>query len=521
MLSSSRRLPRRLLAAALVALGLTASTALPAGAHGERQRAEELRQAYAGDAGGLRVPLLASDNVSLLSSRPGSAGISGCFMRTAPTFVMSGLDSVQVFDVSDPRSPQLTGTLPGLQFENEAMNCGERRTRSGTERFALIGVDLYQASPDDIEHVNVRPVNGSYELVLVDVTDPTRPRIAGRAPGSTSTHTVTCVDGTDCRYAYSAGTGDSFSIFDLTDLAHPVEVDADPATAGTQPFTSPTAGHKWNFDAAGFGTHTGFAGSSMFDVSDPAHPRLVTTTGAAGRGEDPAYPGYNDFIHHNSFRPNAQAFKADAAPSYANGNVLLVTEEDYEQTDCSKAGSFQTWWVKRLDGTPDAIVPLDKVELSDLGTYPLPEGAFCSAHWFSYHPSGIVAAGFYGGGTQLVDARDPRHLTSYGHATWGASEVWDSYWVPAYSRKGVDTGRLTNLVYSVDLVRGLDVYAVDLPGGSTTSDPLPLGGTAAPLDWSRQGLPVTVVLASLVGAVLLRRRARTLAPVAVGAGARR
>jgi hypothetical protein len=501
---------RRTLTVALVAAGLLLASPGPASAHGDRQRAEEFREAYAGDAGGLRVPLVASDNVALLSSHPGSAGISGCFMKTAPLFVMSALDSVKVFDVSDPRSPEPVGTLPSLQFENEAMNCGERRTRSGTRRFAMIGVDLYQASPDDIEHVNVRPAGGSYELVVVDVTDPAHPRIAARAPGTTSTHTVTCVDGTDCRYAYSAGTGDKFSVFDLTDLAHPVEVDSDPATAGTQPFTSPTAGHKWNFDGAGFGTHTGFAGSSMFDVSDPLHPRLVTTTGAAGRGEDPAHPGYNDFIHHNSFRPNARAFKPDTAPSLANGNVLLVTEEDYEQTDCSKAGSFQTWWFKRLDGTPDAIVPLDKVELSDLGTFPLPQGAFCSAHWFSFHPSGIVAAGFYGGGTQLIDVRDPKHLSSYGHATWGASEVWDSYWVPAYNRSGTDTGQKTNLVYSVDLVRGLDVYAVDLPGSTATTNPVPLGAGFGDGNWTRSGLPVTVVLLALVGAVLLRRRARPL-----------
>jgi hypothetical protein len=59
--------------------------------------------------------------------------------------------------------------------------------------------------------------------------------------------------------------------------------------------------------------------------------------------------------------------------------VLLVTEEDYEQTDCSKAGSFQTWWVKRLDGTPDAIVPLDKVELVRPRHLPAAAGAFCSA----------------------------------------------------------------------------------------------------------------------------------------------
>ena len=88
--------------------------------------------------------------------------------------------------------------------------------------------------------------------------------------------------------------------------------------------------------------------------------------------------------------------------------MLLVTEEDYEQTDCTQAGSFQTWWVKRLDGTRNAIVPLDKVELSDLGNFPLPLGAFCSAHWFDWNSSGIVAAGFYGGGTQFLDVRNPR-----------------------------------------------------------------------------------------------------------------
>ena len=511
-LSRRPRRPRPLTSVAVVGLAVLAlvlCVSTPASAHGDRQRAERFREAYAGDAGGLRVPLVASSNVSLLSSNPGSAGNSGCFLRSAPLFVMSALDSVKVYDVSDPRRPALTGTLPSAQFENEAMSCGERKGRDGTRRFALIGVDLYQASPDDIEHVNVRPAGGSYELVVVDVTDPAHPAIAGRAPGTTSTHTVTCVDGTDCRYAYSAGTGESFSVFDLSDLDHPVEVDSDPAKDGTQPFASPTAGHKWNFDAAGYGTHTGFAGSSMFDVRDPLHPRLVTTTGAAGRGEDPAYPGWNDFIHHNSFRPNARAFAPDSPPSLANGNVLLVTEEDYEQTDCSQAGSFQTWWVKRLDGTPDAIVPLDKVELSDLGTFPLPEGAFCSAHWFSFHPSGIVAAGFYGGGTQLLDVRDPRHIASYGHATWGASEVWDSYWVPVYGKNGQDTGKKTNLVYSVDLVRGLDVYAVDLPGSATTTNPVPLTSALDSGLGSRAGLPGGLVLAACLGAVLLRRRARS------------
>ena len=146
----------------------------------------------------------------------------------------------------------------------------------------------------------------------------------------------------------------------------------------------------------------------MWDVERPRHPRLLATTGrAGGAGDASGADGYNDFIHHNSFRPNAAAFTPNSAPSLRNGNILLVTEEDYEQTDCTQAGSFQTWHVKRLDGGAGGIVPLDKVELSDLGSYPLPQGAFCSAHWFDYRPGGIVAIGYYGGGTQLIDVREP------------------------------------------------------------------------------------------------------------------
>jgi hypothetical protein len=451
------------------------------------------------------TPML-SGNVQHLANRPGTAGISGCFMKTAPLFVTSGVDSIQVWNVKDATDPTRVGVLPNALFENEAMNCGEHRTADGRRRFALIGVDAVDAAPSDIEHTNV----GGNELIVVDVTDPAAPAIVGRAPATTSTHTVACIDSYDCSYAYSAGDSSSgrFSIIDLRNLEKPREVDSNPDKAGVQAFRSPTAGHKWNFDNAGIGTHTGWDGSSMWDVDRPRHPRLLATTGkAGGAGDADGAKGYNDFIHHNSFRPNARGFKPHSRPSFANGNVLLVTEEDYEQTDCAKAGSFQTWWVKRLDGTPDAIVPLDKVELADLGTFPVPQYAFCSAHWFDYHPSGIVAAGFYGGGTQLIDVRDPANLKSYGHASWGASEVWDSYWLPVYNKNGVATGKKTNLVYSVDLVRGLDVYAVDLPGGATLAGTVSLSSVSPfRLSWPEDAVPLALVGSALVGSVLLRRR---------------
>jgi hypothetical protein len=495
---------------AALTLGLTGTvlTGGPASAHGDRERLREVRSALLAEGEG--TPVL-SGNVQHVATKPGQAGISGCFLHTAPLFVTSGLETLKVWDVSDGTNPTEVGVLPNVLFENEAMNCGERRTDDGRRRFALIGVDLVQATPGGIQHTNV----GGGELIVVDVTDPTAPVIAGRAPGTTSTHTVACVDATNCRYAYSAGDSGSgrFSVFDLRDLDEPKEVDSNPDREGVQAFRSPTAGHKWNFDAAGVGTHTGFDGSSMWDVDRPRKPRLLTTTGASGRGEQPGAEGYNNFIHHNSFRPNARKFRPGVPPALANGNVLLVTEEDYEQTDCAQAGSFQAWHVKRLDGRPSSIVPLDKVELADLqaqqpSSLPLPVGTFCSAHWFEYHRSGIVAVGYYGGGTQLIDVRDPRRLKSHGFAWWGASEVWDNMWLPVYDAQGRQTGRSSNVVYAIDLVRGLDVYSVDLPGDGRGSQPDPAVSPDRSAADRAAGavLPIGLVAAALGLSLYLRRR---------------
>jgi hypothetical protein len=499
---------RRLLTlAAGLTVGASLAIAPPASAHGDKgEDLRELRTSLLAE--GDDTPML-SGNVQHLATKPGTAGISGCFMKTAPLFVTSGLESVRVFNVKDATNPTQVGVLPNAVFENEAMNCGERRTEDGKRRFALIGVDLYQASPSDPQHVNA----GGNELIVVDVTDPAAPEIVGRAPAKTSTHTVACVDEYDCRYAYSAGDSRSgtFSIIDLRNIEKPKEVDSNPRRKGVQPFHSPTAGHKWNFDNAGIGSHTGFDGSSMWNVDRPQRPRMLATTGkAGGAGDASGVDGYNDFIHHNSFRPNARRFQAHSRPSLANGNVLLVTEEDYEQTDCTKAGSFQTWHVRSLNGGRGGIVPLDKVELSDLGNFPSPRGAFCSAHWFDFRPGGIVAIGYYGGGTQFIDVRDPRRLKSHGYAHWGASQVWDAMWVPVYDRRGDQTGARSNVVLAIDLVRGLDVYSVNVPGDGRGSNPYP----SATADRSVVGrisagaVPIGLVGGALALVVAVRRRTR-------------
>ncbi len=343
------------------------------------------------------------------------------------------------------------------------MSYGERKRADGTlERFVLVGNDLYNATVDPARGGVQRGSIGGGEVIVVDVTDPTDPHVRARTPASTSTHTLQCVTAS-CEYAYSAGDTGSFSIIDLRDLDHPVEAGtaASPAAGANSIFTT-GAGHYWDFDAAGIGWHTGSGGAAAFNVSNPAAPVVRNTTDAHG-----TQTPWNDFIHHNSQRPNANRFRANANPSVGRGNVLLVTEEDYfndgDELLCDRAGTFQTWHVPALDGA-GTIAPLDIINPVKFGDgLSTPIGGFCSAHWFDYHQSGIVAQGYYQQGLRLIDVRNARDLKQHGYVTGGATEVWDAYWVPQRDRRGVAKRTKTNLVYTTDLVRGVDVYEVDVP----------------------------------------------------------
>jgi hypothetical protein len=425
---------------------------------------------------------LSSENVAFVTDIPGTASISGVFSRSAPYFYVSGVNAVDVIDVKDPAKPQLVGKLPNVVFENEAMTEGERVGPDGkSQRFILIGNDLGQAGLGS-DGPSLGRINGK-ELIIVDVTDPANPHILSRTPSggagtiTTSTHTVACMNAA-CTIAYTAGRDrQEFSILDLSDLEHPKEVKTikSPAEAPNPVFTG-GAGHHWNVDGARIVWHTGSGGTAAWDISDPLNPRVLTTTDENGTKSP-----YNDFIHHNSQRPNALAYRPGQPLSVQNGNVVLVTEEDYandgDEVDCTKAGTFQTWELTGLDGTAK-MHPLDIINppAEGGGGLTMPAGAFCSAHWFDFHPSGIVAQGYYQQGLRLIDTRNPRDLKQFGYFTGGATEVWDAYWAPARDPSGaVIPGRKTRYVYTTDAVQGVGVYEVknlppDLPTTGETGD---------------------------------------------------
>lgn len=466
----SLRLITGLLATAGVATAVTAA-ALPSSA-------DTLDDDGIAEVGGL-APTVTSSNVKKIAGIPETTAISMEFARTGAYAYVSSLDTISVLDLTDPRDPRVRGTLTQALFENEAMTYGERVKNGELTRFVIAAIDLYRVSTDDPDHVHA---DDGPQIAIIDVTDPDRPftrSVTDVGEVTSSTHTVQCVDQADCRYAYTAGNRGKFSVLDLSDLDDPKQItEVRSPAAGPNPVFRRGAGHYWDFDGT-LGWHTGSGGAAAFDVSDPTAPVLVNATDENGTA-----PGFNDFIHHNSMRPNASTFTAGATPSITNGNVLLVTEEDYlnngDEAVCERAGSFQTWYVPDLDGAayraknPDGtevgvgtVTPLDTTNAPaefGVGGVSLPAGVFCSAHWFDVHQDGFVAQGWYGAGLQILDVRDARDIRQLGYASGLATEVWDAYWVPVRNAAGKAVpGKKTNIVYTADAVRGVEVFEVTLP----------------------------------------------------------
>ena len=342
-LSVTRRLSRSALAltagAALVLAG--AVTAPSASAHQtDRSETSTKRQQFTD---GVSVPVISSPNIRFVGNFPDTAAISGVFAKSAPYFYVSSTDSITVFDVSDPVHPRPTGVLPNLVFENEAMNYGEKLVDGVVNRFVLVGADLVEYSPTDPAYVAE-----DNEMMVVDVTDPANPYIRSRLKTQTNTHTVSCLEETNCQYAYTAGRNGQFSVVDLSDLDNPRE-----AGVFTSPAGGPNArfkrgaGHKWNFDDAGYGVHTGSGGSAIFDVSDPTAPRVVATTDANG-----VTGPWNNFIHHNAARPNAFEFDAGQAPNLSMGNSCSSPRRTTRTPTAQRRAASSPGTSRRWTGAP-------------------------------------------------------------------------------------------------------------------------------------------------------------------------
>ena len=393
-------------------------------------------------------PLAASDNVELVASIPGSfAGLT--FSADGGHAYATGWASgLTVFDLSDPALPVPVGQLPLPHFENEDVEvCGTT---------LLVANDRESRDYGGILHV-------------IDVAEPSLPTLLASLPvgltgeGRGAGHIANFVN-RGCTQVWLDG-GDDVEVIDLSDRSNPRSMGTFRSWAATGPDPDNPSGflvtHDSELDEKGIVWQVGGGGIAGYRLTrDPLKPLLVAASGAEGVNIDSneKTSPYNDFIMHNSKRM---------------GRTLLVTEEDYIDTDqeqpgsCNGQGKFETWSIRGGRGN---MKPLDTwmTELNgfvaggDAEDSKAPIVANCSSHWFEER-DGIVAVGWYEQGVRFLDARKPKDIRQVGYYLPADGATWAAYWAPGAE----------DIVYTADVARGIDVLRVkDLAAASTVVAPI-------------------------------------------------
>jgi hypothetical protein len=391
-------------------------------------------------------PLANSSNVHLLGHFPGSA--AGMTFSGHYAYV-SGWGGITVLDIAQADDPKLVGALPLPHFENEDVDlCGD----------TLIVVN-------DREAYDLGSV-----LYVVTIADPTTPAISAVLPlgltgsGRGAGHIANFVKA-DCSQLWVDG-GNLVEVVDLTIPSAPRSLGKFESVASQSEGFPVT--HDSELDSTGTVWSVGGGGAAGYALTaNPLAPRLLGSTGAAGRNLSP----YNDFILHNSQR---------------RGKTLLITEEDYIDTDevppggCRGQGKFETWDLSRL--SQGAITPLGTWETELNGMFTsgavdskAPVTVNCSSHWFDAK-DGVAAVGWYEQGVRFLDYRRPAEITQVGYYIPANGSTWAAYWSP--------TDPAGEIVYTADAYRGVDVLRIDGGGrlGKKVKAPVRdewIGGTAA------------------------------------------
>lgn len=328
----------------------------------------------------------ASDNVEHVQHIPINLDSAGAKLLDGYFYITTS-NGLTIYDVSDPEAPQRLGFLPMPQ-------------------------QPYFAEEDVDTNGSILLISTFNGLNVVDVEDKSNPVVVGTLSGADE-HTFTCV--LDCTWAY----GSEGAIVDLRDPA------------------SPELAGNWTEGLNVQSTHDvtevkpGFVLTStqptyLLDVHAAAKPKVI----ASGTSDSA--------LMHNNVWPNQMRDKY----------FLFGTESSGPSCD-EGSGSFQTWSAKNWKKTktfklvdewrPENGVPTDGHA---------PANLYCG-HWFDVRPGyrngGVVAQGFYEGGTRFLEVSSKGKIEEIGWFVPYAGSTSAAYWVTK------------DIVYAVDYNRGIDI----------------------------------------------------------------
>jgi len=339
-----------------------------------------------------------SPNVEHLAHVPFDVGTATGLRIVGDYMYVTSWRHFSIYNVSAPTTPALLSTTPfGFQYENEDV--------------ATNGKILLFAETAPLPRIHVWDVEDKtnpQEIATLDVP------LGNSVPGGE--HTVSCILG--CTFAY----GSAGSVIDLRNPAQPKIIGNWLKVTGAKDEVHDVDEVK-NGLIVTAPLDTGF---QVIDVRAPTRPKVLA------QGAPPS----GGWIYHGSRWPRRGA-----------DDFLMMNGE-------GSAAPLQTYATRGWRKTK-TFRRIDSYEMTGGGNIVdgrSPKGNE-SAHWFqenpTFHNGGYVAAGWFAQGTRVLHVDGAGKIKEVGYFLPYVGDTWASYWVD------------DEIIYSVDLVRGIDILRFD------------------------------------------------------------
>jgi hypothetical protein len=131
-----------------------------------------------------------------------------------------------------------------------------------------------------------------------------------------------------------------------------------------------------------------------------------------------------------------------------DGSVVAFGDENLSEEGCNDPPLGAIWFYRVADPAAPELAGHFSLERTQ-------QQEICSAHMFNVVPgieADLMVAGFYAGGTSVIDFSDPaapREIAYYDVGGLDPGDQWAAYWY-------------RGLVFASDHMRGLDIFALDL-----------------------------------------------------------
>ncbi len=255
-------------------------------------------------------------------------------------------------------------------------------------------------------------------LYTVDVSDPKNPKQLGQVNlprdvdavdrTGRQNHSISKYPGKPLIYTNAGGLpSNGFMLTHMIDVSNPKK----PKIAGEFQVPAPSTGchdFSFHFDKRGkFGFCSGLGGTSIWDVSDPLAPTVISHI-------------VNPLIQFSHY-----------AVASEDGKILAINDENVTANECveqeTPTGAVWFYDISDLE-SPQFISYFSPPRgASPIGSFDTPDGP-CTSHDFNWADNRTVVMPWYTGGFSIIDVKDPAAPKETAYYQPEGGSMWSAHY---------------------------------------------------------------------------------------------